>query len=175
VGGYYFDMMPLSIGLGSTQATVRGMASWQAKMGIYALGYGSYTMRTNVKLDRHYYYTDRPHYTNVVVMPNMMDAGLTLGFRNDNLRFELSYAHMNTIGGTDIRVDDMPFLSNNFDAGIASAMLQVNVPQIDGFKLMAGYTKTLTARNMGKADGFKTGFQFAFMAKKPATEAVPAR
>jgi hypothetical protein len=170
VGGYYFDMMPLALGLGSTQATVRGLASWQAKMGIYTLGYGSYTMRSNVKLDRDYYYTDRPHYTNEVVMPNMVDAGASLGFRNEKLRIELTYAMMNTLGGADIRVDDMPFVSNNFDAGMASAMAQYNIPMIDGLKLMAAYSKTVSGRNMGQADGWKAGFQFAFMATKPKTE-----
>ena len=57
---YTPDFQPLSIGSASTRLSWRGTASMQGRDGTFVDASGAFTWRSNVTLDRPYYFTERP-------------------------------------------------------------------------------------------------------------------
>ena len=111
VENYVIDFLPLSIGLGSTNLSGRITVDYQ--LGIFfATASSAYVWRSNVKLDRTSYYTTEMHNTNEVQMPDMLNSNLNIGIRKKYLVAEAIVQNMTTLGGFDIRRNDMPFVSN---------------------------------------------------------------
>jgi hypothetical protein len=82
--GYYADAQPISIGLGSQALAIRAISGFKTKSGYYASAYAGRVWRRDVMIDRNYYYTDRPFYTNRVDMPHMYDIGIRLVSKNQD-------------------------------------------------------------------------------------------
>ena len=58
ISNYYPDYMPLAIGAGTTNGSIRGILNFKTKSGIYATLNSGYTSRSNITLDRTFYYTN---------------------------------------------------------------------------------------------------------------------
>ena len=114
LSNYSIDFLPLSIGLGSTNLSGRLTADYQ--LGIfYVTASGAYTWRSNVDLDRTSYYTTGIHYTNEVQMPDMVNGNFNIGIRKKYVIAEAVLMNTTTIGGFDMRKNDMPFVSNKMN------------------------------------------------------------
>lgn len=167
---YVIDFLPLSIGLGSTNISGRAIVDWE--MGHwYTTVSAAYVRRSNVFIDRQTYYDTEQHYTNEVRMPNLWTGRLGIGWRDvsKDMIFEATVDRMNTIGGFDIRKNDMPFPSNNMDNWRAGVNVKLPVYPINGLAFVGGSMFTLSGRNMGKATSFMAGlFYVVDLNKKTA-------
>lgn len=148
---YAADYLPLSLGLHSRNAMVRGIVDYYRSHFFLTLS-AAYTLRSNVTIDRNSYYTTEMHYTRKVDMPDAAGAQARAGFRNKTWVAEVVVDRMNTLGGFDIRKNDMPFPSNRMNASVAGVNLKYTVPAIKGLELLGGCKYTFAGRNVGQAN-----------------------
>lgn len=163
---YLADYLPFSLGLGAIEATGRGILIYELDKGLYARAHAGYHLRSNTTIERDYYYTTHGVYSDEVDMPNVATYGATLGalVLKNSLKIEASYDGMNTLGGFDIRRQDMPFPSNNMDVTRASLSFQYYIPFVKGsiISFIASGSQVLTGRNMGQSTVFSGGVTYQF-------------
>lgn len=71
---YNVELLPLSIGLGSTRVSWRGTAHFQSGPGWFITGSTAFTWQSQVELDRPYFFTDGEFVmSDRADMPNVMD------------------------------------------------------------------------------------------------------
>jgi len=157
---YVADYLPLAIGMRSKTASMRMMADVQ-KGHWYGTASALWTKRGNVTIDRNAYYTTEMIYSNQVAMPDVFSYNVRLGWRDmaDKV-FEVVLDRMNTMGGFDMRKNDMPFLSNNMEALRAGLNIKYLIPKTGGLSVMASGMHTLSGRNMGKATAIMAGLVY---------------
>lgn len=166
---YIVDFYPLSIGSRSKRVSGRVTGDAQGRAGWYVTGSAAYTWRAGVTLDRPYYYTDgRFFQTEKVDLPNVAEWAAGGGYRRDWLITSVYVSQQRTLGGGDIRRQDMPFVSNRMNADRISAMVMVPVPKLPALALQAGYAYTLRGRNVGQATTFTAGAMYMFRSHQTA-------
>ncbi|MDO6434211.1 hypothetical protein Q4E93_26615 [Flavitalea sp. BT771] len=153
---YIADYLPLAIGLHSKTLSGRLMLDYQLGKFFTTLS-GSYTWRDNIKIDRPSYYTTEMHFTNEVEMPNMTLFNVRAGYRSERWILEAVATKMTTIGGFDIRKNDMPFPSNKMNATMAGAHFKYNFKRVAGLSLTGGGSYTVAGRNVGQATSYDAG------------------
>lgn len=159
---YTPDFLPLSIGSSSHRGTVRGILSFQARRGWYVNGVLGYTRRANVTLDRPAYFTnDQLFLTDEVQLPDLRDAAVTIGYQRRGLVVPLTLMQQRTLGGADIRRQDMPFVSNRMDFTRLDARVQYTVPKLPGVIVHAGGSRVLSGRNVGQSTTIMAGVLLA--------------
>jgi hypothetical protein len=157
---YVADYLPLSIGMQSKTASGKLMVDIQHKRW-FATASTQYTQRGNVSIDREAYYTTEMIYSNLVAMPAVLSSNIRLGYRqNAELIVEAVYDRINTLGGFDIRRNDMPFLSNNMEASRIGLNWKIPVPKINGLSWLGAATTTIAGRNMGQSHMVMTGLVY---------------
>ena len=157
---YVADYLPLSIGLQSSNLMGKLMVDIQKDHWFATLSANA-TSRSNVTIDRDAYYTTELIYSNQVQMPTVLGYNLRWGYRKDaDLIVESVFDCMNTIGGYDIRKNDMPFLSNNMDIYRIGINLKLPIPLVNGLSFTANNMYTISGRNMGKATSFMAGILY---------------
>ena len=161
---YVIDYLPLSVGLGSTNLTARGMADY--KIGkITVTGSASYVRRSNVKIDRQAYFDTELHLTNEVEMPDAASFQLRTGYRGKYLIAEAVVSNWTTLGGFDITKNNMPFPSNKMNATMVGVAGKYTIPSFVNLAVVGGAQYTVAGRNMGQATAFNIGFFYAFYTK----------
>lgn len=152
VSRYTPDFLPLSIGLGSRRAFARGGVQVSGSGGWFVAGSAGHTWRSTVRLDRDAYYTDGALVlSDEVAMPDVVDYGVTAGLARGRVTIPITLAGQRTLGGGDIRRNDMPFVSNRMDFTQLRGALLVALPGLDGTALQLGAARTLSGRNVGAA------------------------
>jgi hypothetical protein len=171
---YVADYLPLSIGLHSTNLTLRAMADYQVGS-FFATVSGSYVVRSNIKIDRTAYYTTEMHYTNKVEMPNAAQYNLRIGYRTERMIAEALLGNWTTLGGFDITPNNMPFPGNKMNMTTAGVNIKYNIKEVDGLSVIGGGSYTLAGRNVGQAAAFNGGvfYILAFKGHKKATSNTP--
>ncbi len=162
---YVVDYQPLSIGLGSTNATGRVMVDYQWKKWT-ATASAAYIRRSNVTLDRPSYYDTELRLTDEVKMPDAAQYQLRMGYRGRYLYAEALLTQWNTLGGFDITRNNMPFPSNKMNATMIGASFKYTLPAHVNLSFLAGTNYTIAGRNMGQSLGFNGGVFYAFYFKK---------
>jgi len=165
LSNYVADYLPISIGMRSKTASLRLLGDVQ-KGHWYGTASAMYTRRNNITIDRNSYYTTELIYSNKMFMPDVFSYNIRLGWRDGaDKYFELIADRMNTLGGFDIRKNDMPLPGNNMDAFRAGVNIKYPVPVLNGLSVMVTGMQTLSGRNMGKARMIMAGvvYQTAFM------------
>jgi hypothetical protein len=172
IGGY----LPLSIGLHTTNLTGRIMAYY--KSGIFFIrASGSYVWRSNMKVDQSSYYTTDLHNTNEVQMPNLATVNASVGIYKKYLIAEVMVDNMTTLGGFDMRRNDMPFPSNRMNSTSAGIHAKYTFPFYSNLSVVAGGDYVLNGistgngnhilggRNVGQATTLSFGAYYAFYVK----------
>ncbi|HEU5292173.1 MAG TPA: hypothetical protein VFU05_16095 [Cyclobacteriaceae bacterium] len=160
---YTPDFLPLSIGMASTNLSGRLTTYFKLDKGWFVNASGGYTMRSNVELDRPSYYTgDQLYNTNEVDMPNVFDLFASIGYLKNGLQAELNLMQQNTLGGYDIRRQDMPFVSNKMNFTKAGALVMYYLPQVKNLALRAAGSYTLSGRNVGQSTTIMGGVLYTF-------------
>ena len=163
VSDYSFDFLPLSIGLGTQRISGRVTLNYSWANGWYANGTTAYTWRSNVTLDRPSYYSDGQNFlTNEVWMPNVMDFSFMAGRIKNGLELILAYHQQNTLGGGDIRRQDMPFVSNRMNFSRVEATGMYYLPMIKNLAVRAQTGYTLAGRNVGQSFYITAGVLYTF-------------
>ena len=158
---YTPDFLPLSIGLHSTNVSARIMADYE--MGnFFATASGTYTYRNNIKLDRNSYYTTELHLTNEVEMPDVASFNFRTGYRSGHLIAEAFVNNNTTLGGFDIRRNDMPFASNKMNATTVGAGFKYTLKNIHQLAFVGNGTYVVAGRNTGQATSVSAGVFYAF-------------
>lgn len=150
VSNYVADFLPLSIGMRSKTAGVRLMADYQ-RGNFFATVSGGYTYRSNIDIDRDAYYTTSMHYTNEVEMPDQTGYNVRAGYRTRWWIAELVFENMTTLGGFDIRKNDMPFPSNKMNMTQGGVNFKHTLKSVTGLELTGGARYVVSGRNVGQA------------------------
>ena len=159
---YTPDFLPMSIGLHSKSAITRAAAHLQDRTGWFVDGYAERVWRSNVTLDRSAYFTDGQYFeTNEVAMPDVAMYRGTLGWQRGAWCIPVGLSSQRTLGGGDIRRQDMPFVSNRMNYTAAHAELMYLLPGVSNLRLDLGAARTLSGRNVGRSTSFMTGFTYA--------------
>jgi hypothetical protein len=158
---YVIDYLPLSIGLGSTNLTARGMVDFiQDRISI--TGSAAYVLRSNVTLDRNAYFDTELRHTNEVQMPDAAQFQLRTGYRGRYLIAEALLTNWTTLGGFDITRNNMPFPSNRMNATTAGLYVKYTVKKHTNLSVLGSANFTVAGRNMGQADAYSAGIFYAF-------------
>ena len=175
---YVADFLPLSIGLHSTNLSLRGMVDYQIG-NFFATASGTYVVRSNVTIDRTSYYTTELHLTNEVSMPDASNYQFRTGYRSGRMIAEAILNNWTTLGGFDMTRNNMPFPSNKMNATTAGINIKYNVKSVSGLSLIGGGSITLAGRNMGQASSINGGvfyiLDFSHKKKKSTQSTPPAK
>lgn len=160
---YTPDFQPLSIGLGSRRISGRFTLNAQFDPGWFVNGSTAYTWRGNVTLDRPYYFTNGElTFSDIVDMPNVLDYTGSAGYMKDGLMTAFTFTQQRTLGGGDIRRQDMPFVSNQMNFSKVGLSVMYPLPKLRSLVLHVAYTDTIAGRNVGQASTFTTGLLYRF-------------
>jgi hypothetical protein len=158
---YTPDFLPMSIGLASRRASGRLSLNFQAKQGWFVEGTSAYTWRDTVTLDRPAYFTnDRLVLSDQVAMPDVIDYTFRAGYWKHGLYAPLSFSQQITLGGSDIRRQDMPFVSNRMNSSRVDALAMYYLPQPKNLVVRLGATYTVSGRNVGKSTTLLAGLLY---------------
>jgi hypothetical protein len=163
LGDYTPDYQPLSIGSASKRLAGRGTLNLQTRAGWFLNGSAAYTWRAPVTLDRPYYFTDDTFFlTDQVDMPNVADYAASGGYLKRGLMAAFSLSQQKTLGGGDIRRQDMPFVSNRMNFSRVGGMVMAPVPKLRDLAFRFDYAYTVAGRNVGQATTFSAGVLYRF-------------
>jgi hypothetical protein len=160
---YTPDFQPLSIGSASRRFSGRFTVAFESHDAWFISTSAAHTWRNKVTLDRPAYYTDGQLYlTDEVWMPRVFDYVVSAGYRKGRLYIPVSLIEQRTLGGGDIRRQDMPFVSNrmNFTKVDAFVMYALNIPKVPAVRL--GATRTVNGRNVGQSTTITGGALYTF-------------
>jgi hypothetical protein len=171
LSNYTPDHLPLSLGLASTTATARMNLNYALEKGPYINSSAGYTLRSNVTIDRDGYWTDGTSYsTSEVDMPNVFDYKIDVGYHKGPIQAELSWIQMVTLGGGDIRRQDMPFVSNRMNNSRVGALVMYYLPWPKNFGVRGMVTQVVTGRNTGESTTVMGGLLYTIYFKKKTDE-----
>lgn len=160
VGDYTPDFYPLSIGTGGGRASARLTVGYESTSAWFVNASSAYTFCSNVRLNRNSYFTDGQLYlTNEVTMPNVLDNTLNAGVSLGNWRIPVSLVQRRTLGGGDIRRQDMPFVSNRMDFVRLGGGVMYALPKNISVGFDAAHV--LSGRNVGQSTTFTSGLFYA--------------
>jgi Putative MetA-pathway of phenol degradation len=161
-GNYTPDFLPLSIGLASRQFSGRFTLNFQAHQGWFLNGSAAYTRRTKVTLDRPAYYTNGQLYlSNEVAMPAVFAYTVSAGYQVGRLTIPVSLSQQRTLGGGDIRRQDMPFVSNRMDFVRLEGLVMYAVPAPQ-LGVRIGLSRIVSGRNVGQSTTLSGGLFHTF-------------
>lgn len=160
---YVPDFLPLSIGLASRQFSGRFTLNFQAHAGWFVTGSAAHTWRSKVTLDRPAYYTDGQLYlSNEVAMPDVVDYTVSAGYQRGRLCVPISLSQQRTLGGGDIRRQDMPFVSNRMDFVRLGGLVMYTLPAPRRLGIRLGVSRIVSGRNVGQATTLQSGLFYTF-------------
>ena len=165
LSNYEPNFLPVSIGLHSNSASLRGLVNYQTGR-LFAAGSYQYTLRGNVTLDQDAYYTTEEIYSNKVYMPNVANYLFSAGYRSTHLNVEAVFSQTNTLGGFDIRKNDMPFPSNKMNWTTAGGLVKYSFNSVAGLEITAGGNYVLSGRNIGQSTTVYGGALYLFNLSK---------
>lgn len=160
VSNYTPDFLPMSIGLGARHMRTRAAVHVQDRSNFFADLSAGYQWRGNVTLDRPAYYTNGQLVSSdQVAMPDVRDAMLAVGYQSARWCIPLALVQQRTLGGDDIRRQDMPFVSNRMDFTRVQAHVMYTLTSLP-LVLNSGAMTTLSGRNVGKSTMYTLGVTY---------------
>jgi Putative MetA-pathway of phenol degradation len=165
ITNYVADHMPLAIGMRCKTASARLMLHYITTDGWTGSITGGYTARGSIQLDRNSYYTTQLVENNQVKTPNMTNISARLGYCTFRLAAELLYETNKCTSGSDIRRQDMPFLTNKNNASRAGFFVYYRIKALKDIQLMGQVQRTIAGRNTSKSNTYTCGV-FHFFGKK---------
>jgi hypothetical protein len=165
---YVIEFLPMSIGLGSTNLTGRGMIDYR-RGNFTVTGSAAYTWRSNVKLDKDSYYDTELHLADEVDMPNQTLYQLRTGYRGKYLIAEALLTKMTTLGGYDITKNNGQLYPNlRMNSTTVGAAVKYTLKAFTNLSFTAGGNYTIAGRNVGQSTMFNVGAYYVFYVGKKA-------
>ena len=150
LSNYEPNFLPLSIGLQSKTLSLRGLVNYQTGR-FFVAGAGQYVRRDDITIDQESYYTTQLINSNQVYMPDVSNFLFSTGYRSLKFNAEAILSQTNTLGGFDIRKNDMPFPSNRMNSTTAGALFKYSFDSVSGLELTAGGNYVVAGRNVGQS------------------------
>jgi hypothetical protein len=169
----YVAAYPLAIGSQSKTAFGRIMLHYLTENGWTATMQTTSTYRSNIKIDATNYYTDRNIFSNEVSMPNTASVTFRGGYYSYRVAAEAFIERYNTLGGFDIRRNDMMFPSNKRISTVLGFTGFYRVKPLNNLQIMVNIARTLSGRNVGETMSMGLGLMMAFDFKKKEAETKP--
>src|SRR5687768_15593690 len=164
---YSPDFFPLGLGTQTTNISYRLTTYYKIEQGWFINASAGYTWRSNTTLDRPSYFDGNEFYnSDEVKMPNVFDVFVSMGYIKNGLQAELNYIQSNTLGGGDIRRQDMPFVSNRMNAIRVGATVMYYLPKPKGLAVRGSAAYTVDGRNMGQSQTFMGGLMYTIQFNK---------
>lgn len=161
VSDYTPDFLPLSIGLANRRAIARAALHLKDRSGFFLDGSYGHAWRSNVSLDRPAYFTDgQLVLSDEVAMPDVSDLMLSAGYNKGPWCIPVGFTSQRTLGGGDIRRQDMPFVSNKMDFTRMHARVMYTLPTATPLIVSAGAMRTLSGRNVGESTTIMAGVTY---------------
>jgi hypothetical protein len=162
VGGptsdYSPDFLPMSIGVGAKRATARGALHVKDRTNFFLDATVGHTWRSTVHLDRPAYYTDGSlTLSDEVAMPDVRDWTFGVGYQDATWCIPVMLMGQRTLGGGDIRRQDMPFPSNRMDLTRVGGKVMYTLPKVSQVIVSLGAARTLAGRNVGRSTTVSAG------------------
>jgi hypothetical protein len=170
---YVADYMPLSIGTQSNTLFGRGILYYTLPSDLALTLHGTYTTRSNVKVDREMYYSDRGYFTNEMIMPDVVNFGGKFGHYSYRWQLEATYDQQITQGTIDIRRNDMPGLCNKFDFTKVGFIAAYRIPQLKDVQIMVTGGRIISGRNVGESTTFSVGLSAFIDFRKNKVLGIP--
>ncbi len=172
LSNYQADFLPVAIGSQSKSLMFRCLLDY--KVGKYFVsGSTEFMQRSIITIDRYAYYTTEMHYTNQVGLPNMQNFALRTGYRSNSWIAEAVLENNNTLGGFDIRKNDMPFVSNRMNSTMAGVNFKYSSVWLKGLELTAGGNYVLAGRNVGQSTTVHGGAYYLMNFSKKRNNQLP--
>jgi len=171
---YVADFLPLAIGLQSKTAFARGILYYTLPADLALTLNGTYTARSNVKVDREMYYSDKGYFTNEMVMPDVVNFGAKFGHYTFRWQLEATFDQQITGGNIDIRRNDMPGICNKLDYTKLGFIAAYRIPQLKDIQLMITGGKILTGRNVGESTTFSIGISQFIDFRRHKSAGIPS-
>ncbi|MBN8837997.1 MAG: hypothetical protein J0I09_12110 [Sphingobacteriia bacterium] len=170
---YEADFLPLSIGLGTTNFSTKLISNYQKNYLNIRLS-GAYVWRSNISIDRTSYYTTGIVYSNQVNIPDAANFNLAIGLHKKYLLADAILYNMTTLGGFDMRKNDMPFPSNRMNSTGIGVNIKYTLPSNTHISFVGVANYVLAGRNVGQATSFTIGCFYAnsFIHKTKATNST---
>ncbi len=160
---YAPESLPVAIGLKSKTFSTRMTLHFEAKRGWFLKASGAYTWRDKVTLDRPSYFTDGQLFlSDEVAMPDVFSYTVSAGYTRPGIQIPISFSQQSTLGGGDIRRQDMPFSSNKMNYSKVDAFVQYALPMKKNLALKVAGTQTVSGRNVGRSTTVTAGFLYTF-------------
>ena len=172
---YVADFMPFAIGNQSKTLFGRGILYYTLPANLALTVNGTYTARSNVRVDREMYYTDKAYFTNEMTMPDVVNFGAKFGHYSYRWQLEGTYDQQITGGNIDIRRNDMPGLCNKFDFTRVGFIAAYRIPQLKDLQIMVTGGRVLSGRNVGESTTYSIGLAKILDFRKNKTNDAPSR
>jgi hypothetical protein len=168
---YNNDAGPTSLGLGCPEIYGRAIVNLEHKSGLFLRPYASYHYRSDAALERNFYYTGQGIYSDRIDIEdnNLVGAALGVFLFDRLLRFEADARYFNTLGGTDIRRNEMPLANAQMDAKSLSILARYYLHPMPSLGFVANYSQVWEGRNVGKSSTFSLGLTYQFQLIKNST------
>ena len=168
LSNYVIEFLPMSIGLGSTNLTARGMVDFRRERFTITAS-AAYIWRSNVKLDKDSYYDTELHLTNEIEMPNVTQYQLRTGYRGRYLIAEALLTNMTTLGGYDITKNNGQLYPNlKMNSTMVGANIKYTLKTFTNLSFVGGANFTVAGRNVGQSRAFDVGAFYVFYVGKKA-------
>ena len=158
---YEADYLPLALGSHSKDFTARAILDYSYGKA-FVTASGAYMTRSNITIDRNSYYTTELIYSNQVKLPNMTDYNFRAGYRSKYFIAEGVADISTSLGGFDIRKNDMPFPSNRMNMTSIGGNLRYRLKSFYGLEFSAGDDYVVSGRNVGQSNMIHGGITYIF-------------
>jgi hypothetical protein len=159
----YVAAYPLAIGNQSKTAFGRAMLHYLNPKGFTATAQGTYMLRSNIKIDASNYYTDKNIFSNEVAIADVANFSFRTGYYTHRIAGEAYIEQTKTLGGFDIRRNDMMFpAANKMIATRVGFTGFYRIKPLHDLQVVANVAYTLSGRNVGQATSAALGFMMAF-------------
>jgi hypothetical protein len=164
ISDYLSDYRPYSIGNGTNEISLRGIAEYRMAIGLYVRTTGGFLFRGETKAERDYYYNNGSYYTPWMDVPNAWEFNAVVGMwmLDNSLRFEVNYYGLKSTSGDDIRKYNAPQPTNKVEFAQVGGLVQYYIKPLKGLGVLAYYSSMFDGRNMGKFSNIGGGLTYQF-------------
>ncbi|MEQ9443335.1 MAG: transporter [Cyclobacteriaceae bacterium] len=164
ITNYLSDYRPYSIGSGTNELSLRGIAQYKWDRGLYMRSSLAYLWRGQTKAERDYYYNNGSYYTAWMDVPNAwnFDAILGIWLLDNSLKMEANYTGLRSTSGDDIRRYNAGQPTNKVNIDQLGLTAQYYFTKIKGLGVLGYSSHIFHGRNMGKFSTFGLGATYQF-------------
>lgn len=162
---YEADFDPLALGSHSKDFNARGIIDYTYGRAFITAS-AAYMVRSNITIDRDAYYTDHLIYSNQVQLPNMSDYNFRAGYRSKYFIAEGVADISTSLGGFDIRKNDMPFPANRMNMTSVGLNLRYRLQSLYNLEFTVGDDHVVAGRNAGQSNMIHGGISYIFSLSK---------